>query len=636
VRPGRIAERAVLIGWPMADWKRIHPLLDAGRMPNLQRLVERGGIARPPILSPPVPELLWTSVATGHTADHHGILTATEADALTGGTRPTPSTSRRRKALWNVFSQEGLVSHVVGWPATHPAEPIRGVCVTPEFRDAVAPPGRPWPVLPDSLRPRRLEATLKDLRVHPGELTGDDLLGFLPELPGIDQDRDRRVYAVAELLAGCITNQAIATWLMEHETWDFTAVLHDAVARASLLFMRYTAPRLEWIGEEEFRFYRSVVDGAYRFQDMMLGKIVEVAGPDAAIVLVSGCGFRSGHQRPLRPVPEMTSAFWPGMQGVLCLAGPRIRKDQLIHGASLLDIAPTLLSILGLPVGSDMAGRPLAAFEGRATFEQIPSWEGVGGEAGIHRVETAEEIEQTARALARLKSLGYKTTTPATGPRQEGWLSPAAERDAHLAVVHLTMGRPEEAIRLLAPFEWLDLEDSPIRFCLAYCCVLTGQWEKLERLLGEVPRTDVTGPMIDLLRAAGAAAGGRIEEALALVLEAGRAEPRPPLLFYAIGTCYASLENWEEAERALRCAVAADGELWRAREGLARVLTKLGRFEEAAEAAVEAIGIEFHAPAAHHALAVALKGLGCEELAAHAWETCLSQGATARVRGKRR
>ncbi len=37
-----IAQKLLFVGWDAADWEMIHPLLDAGRMPNLKRLVEEG------------------------------------------------------------------------------------------------------------------------------------------------------------------------------------------------------------------------------------------------------------------------------------------------------------------------------------------------------------------------------------------------------------------------------------------------------------------------------------------------------------------------------------------------------------------------------------------------------------------
>jgi hypothetical protein len=57
--------RVLLIGWDAADWKVIQPLLDAGEMPNLARLIAgglRGNIAT---LYPALSPMLWTSIATG-------------------------------------------------------------------------------------------------------------------------------------------------------------------------------------------------------------------------------------------------------------------------------------------------------------------------------------------------------------------------------------------------------------------------------------------------------------------------------------------------------------------------------------------------------------------------------------------
>src|SRR6185369_18045311 len=101
----RLARRVAVIGWDAADWRLIHPLLDRGLMPNLQRLIERGVMGNLCTLSPSISPILWTSIATGKTADRHGIAGFLEPDPVTGGVRPAASTSRRAKALWNIASQ---------------------------------------------------------------------------------------------------------------------------------------------------------------------------------------------------------------------------------------------------------------------------------------------------------------------------------------------------------------------------------------------------------------------------------------------------------------------------------------------------------------------------------------------------
>jgi predicted AlkP superfamily phosphohydrolase/phosphomutase len=65
--------KVLLVGWDAADWKVIHPLLEAGKMPNVQRLVEGGVMAQMATLHPALSPMLWTSIATGKRPFQHGI-----------------------------------------------------------------------------------------------------------------------------------------------------------------------------------------------------------------------------------------------------------------------------------------------------------------------------------------------------------------------------------------------------------------------------------------------------------------------------------------------------------------------------------------------------------------------------------
>ena len=85
---------------------------------------------------------------------------------------------------------------------------------------------------------------------------------------------------------------------MEIEPADFTAVYYDAVDHFSHAFMPYHPPRLEWVKEEDFELYKEVVRGAYRFHDMMLERLLQLAGPETTIILCSDHGFESGAKRP--------------------------------------------------------------------------------------------------------------------------------------------------------------------------------------------------------------------------------------------------------------------------------------------------------------------------------------------------
>jgi hypothetical protein len=359
--PERLARKLLLVGWDAADWKVITPLLDAGELPCLERIINQGVMGNLTTLTPILSPMLWTSIATGKRANKHGIHGFVEPDPHSGRLRPVASTSRRVKALWNILSQEGLRSHAVAWFASHPAEPINGVCVSNLYHHAVAAHGQPWPLQPGTIHPLRLEETLARLRVHPGDLLGAHLLPFVPKAAQIDQDKDNRLVALAGILAECGTVHAAATWILEHEPWDFLAVYYDGIDHVGHGFMAYYPPRMEQVSEPDFELYKDVVHGMYRFHDMMLERLLELAGPETTVLLVSDHGFHCDHLRPQVPSrfkPEIR-AEWHRPLGILCMAGPRIKRDELIHGASLLDITPTVLTLFGLPVGDDMEGRPL-------------------------------------------------------------------------------------------------------------------------------------------------------------------------------------------------------------------------------------------------------------------------------------
>ena len=76
---------------------------------------------------------------------------------------------------------------------------------------------------------------------------------------------------------------------------------------------------------------------------------------------MSDHGFHPDHLRPAS-IPDIPAG--PAIEhrdfGILAISGPGIKKDEVLHGASLLDVAPTILTLYGLPVGEDMDGKVLS------------------------------------------------------------------------------------------------------------------------------------------------------------------------------------------------------------------------------------------------------------------------------------
>jgi predicted AlkP superfamily phosphohydrolase/phosphomutase len=94
-------------------------------------------------------------------------------------------------------------------------------------------------------------------------------------------------------------------------------------------------------------------------------------------------------------------------RAVMIASGPGIRRQTEIEHATTLDVTPTLLNMLNLPVGLDMDGKPLqeiftAEFRDSHPVTWIDTYEGK-----IERhVEEAPE-SQRPRVLEELKAIGY-------------------------------------------------------------------------------------------------------------------------------------------------------------------------------------------------------------------------------------
>ncbi len=74
----------------------------------------------------------------------------------------------------------------------------------------------------------------------------------------------------------------------------------------------------------------------------------------------------------------------------------------------MLDVAPTILTLYGLPVGEDMDGKVLSqAFVETPKVALIPSWEDVPGADGRHPPHTRLDPVAAHEAMEQMIALGY-------------------------------------------------------------------------------------------------------------------------------------------------------------------------------------------------------------------------------------
>ena len=361
----------VLMGADGLEWDVLLPLLRAGRLPAMAALMNRGTYGLLHTMRPTLSPVIWTTIATGKMPAEHGILDFVKP--WKAGATPELYTSRDRKtkAFWNILSDYDRRVAVVGWWVTAPVEPINGVMVaqtnTAEQFDAtgqVHPPDRCEAIMAMFVQ---TEASMSELTEqifgpfrYPLSPLGERLWG-----------RCRWSFR-ADATYLRIAKQLLA----EDEPYDLLAVYFGASDVVGHRFWRYMMPDRykKPPAPKQIANFGEVIKDYYVYLDGVLGQLVALAGPNARVILLSDHGMKmfntDGQYNQDDPLGKVNSGHHlAGEAGVIIAAGPgvartasasearRLERYDLQPLATVLDVTPTLLALLDIPVGEDFAGR---------------------------------------------------------------------------------------------------------------------------------------------------------------------------------------------------------------------------------------------------------------------------------------
>ena len=94
------------------------------------------------------------------------------------------------------------------------------------------------------------------------------------------------------------------------------------------------------------------------------------------------------------------------LEGIGALIGPHVQPGAILQNATLLDLAPTILHALGLPIPQDLDGRVLSeAFTSEFLSSSTPRYETESLARINYGTDYSEDEE--AEVLERLSDLGY-------------------------------------------------------------------------------------------------------------------------------------------------------------------------------------------------------------------------------------
>ncbi len=574
-RAGRSNERAeskaprrvIIVGVDGGDWLNLRPLIDAGRLPNFARLVREGATgplrSEEPMLSP----LLWTTMATGRYPEDHGILNFTVVDPKSGARVPISRLYRRVDAFWNMLSRSERTVDVIGWLATDPAETISGVMVTDKFGYVAYAPGDTARAGATSLSPREREGELAPHVVHADAVSEKDIARFVAASAS-EIERHRGAFDpqdpvnnLIHLYASTLTFRNIATYLLASDRPDVLAVYFEWVDAMSHLFMLHAPPRLSDVPADEFEKFKNAVEQTYLVQDEILGEIMSKMDDRTVLMVISDHGFRSGDVR-LKNRPEIwagNAAKWHRIDGIVGFFGAGVRKGAAIQGASILDVAPTILALQGLPRAKDMPGKPLAsAFEADvvATFSK----EAVATLDGPRDANTGDAAGSSADAetMKKLEALGYLT------PDNADALNNLGQRYQERGEFAKAIEEYKKAIEMRPTFYSAYNN-------LAVCYGKLKQYDQAETALRKCIslKPDDFYAMNNL--AVMYLETGRMQDGIQLAEQAVKIEPGYANGHVTLGSAYAMTNRFDEAEREFKEALRIEPDNRSATENLNRL-----------------------------------------------------------------
>lgn len=397
--------KVVIIGVDGVSLNLSEPYAKAGVTPNMSRMIQEGARGELASIWPLRTPQVWTTAVTGKYPGQHGIwdhLSNTYFNPppfRTKVKKRVTTRQRQSKALWNIFSDKNISTVSVGWMATWPAEDVSGsVLVAPielkgDKRQTTIK-GSFYRDAPGMVMPKSYESTVRKLIVEASDLTPRDMEPFaklppasssLYELPYLRRyvyglkwslARARSVENVTRALAAEVQPDVLLTYFqctdsMLHRFWIFQ--MGEERIRRRLQRHKLDASHTA----ELSRRFGKVVEACYRDVDARIGRILkEVAGPDTLVLLVSDHGFGDSPE-PHRMSDEPYSGNHLD-DGIILATGPGIPAGTLLKGVSILDLTPSVLHHLGLPVASDMPGQVVGAMlgtSGKRAVELIGSYE---------------------------------------------------------------------------------------------------------------------------------------------------------------------------------------------------------------------------------------------------------------------
>lgn len=262
-------KRVLVIGLDGATWDILNPLMRDGKLPHLQKLLDKSaqGVLMSSI--PPVTAAAWTCFSTGKNPGKHGLV-----DFIyfpNHGYRVTiaNSTTRNAATIWNLLSERDMRVGVVSVPMTYPPEQVNGVMVT----DMMTPNANVQYTYPPELKQELLQ------NVGPFVIT-----------PGEGENPSEPLTYLEQVRKDVSSSADYALYLLKQEPYDFFMYVFGITDILQHQFWYLLEADPKNLNERD-RAIRDKVIAIFQQVDDGVGEMLQYADENTTIVLMSDHGF---------------------------------------------------------------------------------------------------------------------------------------------------------------------------------------------------------------------------------------------------------------------------------------------------------------------------------------------------------
>lgn len=279
-----MSKRVLMIGLDGATFTLLKPLSRMGALPFLTRLIENGTSAHLMSTRNPLTPPAWTSMTTGVSPERHGIYDFLRPAYLKDGSVYLKVNDRRQNRAETIFSmvnRHGMRGTALNFYGYSPAPQVDGYVVSGFV---------PWKHLRHGIHPRELFDKLKASTEFDYRDLGMDIGEEKKVVQGLDGTEHEEWIELQNVRDRAWTD--VTCRLMAEDRTEITAVVLDGPDKIQHLFWRYVDPdsHAGEPGPETDRIRELCVD-FYRRMDDNIRRMVETAGPDTNVVIVSDHGF---------------------------------------------------------------------------------------------------------------------------------------------------------------------------------------------------------------------------------------------------------------------------------------------------------------------------------------------------------